>query len=189
MKNPILLDFPSQIDTPRLMLRPPQAGDGALLYAAIMASLPQLREFSASLPWIAGEQSVETSEIYARTAHANFLARRDFPFLLFTKDSGTFVGCAGLHRPDWNTPKVDIGYWCHTTQARQGFISEAVQELARLGFAELGLARIEIISDEKNAASRKVAEKCGFVMEGMLRNERKGPDGELRNTCVYARIA
>jgi len=42
---------------------------------------------------------------------------------------------------------------------------------------------------KKNAASRKVAEKCGFVMEGMLRNERKGPDGELRNTCVYARIA
>ncbi len=189
MQNPILLDFPAEIATPRLSLRTPRAGDGAMLHQAVLESLPQLREFSASLPWVAGEQSVEASEIHARTAQSNFFARRDFPFVLFAKESGAFIGCAGLHRPDWNTPKVDIGYWCHSAQAGQAYITEAVQELARLGFAQLGLARIEIIVDEKNLGSRKVAEKAGFVLEGILRHERRAPDGGLRNTCVYARIA
>lgn len=189
MQNTILLDFPEQIETPRLMLRPPRAGDGAILHAAVMETLPVLRQFSASLPWVAGEQSVEASEIYARNAQANFLARRDFPFLLFERDTTNFIGCAGLHRPDWHTPKMDIGFWCRSSQSKQGYICEAVHALLELGFGNLALARIEIITDEQNLAARQVAEKAGFQLEGILRNERRAPDGVLRNTCVYARIA
>jgi len=34
-----------------------------------------------------------------------------------------------------------------------------------------------------------VAERCGFELEGVLRHERRAPDGSLRNTCIYARLA
>ena len=34
-----------------------------------------------------------------------------------------------------------------------------------------------------------VALRAGFTLEGMLRHDRRGPDGDLRNTCLYGRLA
>ena len=48
--------------------------------------------------------------------------------------------------------------------------------------------RVELVTDELNLKSRRVAERCGFTLEGTLVNERRAPDGSLRNTCIYARI-
>jgi RimJ/RimL family protein N-acetyltransferase len=186
--DPVLLDLPATIETPRLLLRPPQAGDGAALHAAIAESLPALRQFLGSLPWVAGEQSVDASEIYCRNGYANFLARRDLPFLLFEKATGAIVGATGLHRTVWTTPRTEIGYWGRVSRARHGFIGEAVTALTAYAFAHLHAMRIEIVTDEANAPSRRVAERCGFVLEGILRNERRAPDGTLRNTCLYARL-
>jgi RimJ/RimL family protein N-acetyltransferase len=42
--------------------------------------------------------------------------------------------------------------------------------LARFGFEDLGLQRIEITAAVGNVASQRVAEKIGAVREGLLRN-------------------
>lgn len=188
MTDPVLIDLPASIETERLVMRPPQAGDGAMLHAAIAESLPQLRRFLASLPWVAGEQTVESSEAYCRNARANFLARKDLPFLVLERASGQIVGATGLHRTVWSTLKTEIGYWGRTSKARQGFIGEAVMALTGYAFTRLQAARIEIVTDEENHPARRLAERCQFVLEGVLRNERRAPDGTLRNTCIYARI-
>ncbi len=188
MIDPVLLDLPASVETPRLLLRPPRPGDGALLHAAIVESLPELRRFLASLPWVAAEQTIESAETYCRTAHANFLVRKDMPFLLFEKATGVLVGASGLHRTVWNTPKTEIGYWARVSRWGQGFVTEAVSALAEYAFAHVGAVRVEIVTDEANAASRRVAERCGFTLEGTLRHERRAPDGSLRNACLYARF-
>lgn len=189
MADPILMDLPSSIETERLLLRPPQAGDGQALHEAVAESLPELRRFLASLPWVASEQSVQSSEIYCRTAQSDYLARRDLPFLLFEKASGQLVGAAGLHRVNWATPKAEVGYWVRTSSAGNGFINEAVEVLTHFAFSHLGAVRVELITDEANKKSRAVAERCQFTLEGTLRNDRRAPDCTLRNTCVYARLA
>lgn len=186
MSDPLLLDLPEQFDTERLHLRAPRAGDGAALYAAIAESLPELRRFLASLPWVAAEPSPEASEAWCRNAAANFLARRDLPFLMFEREGGALVGATGLHRTVWETPRTEIGYWCRSSRAGRGYVSEAVTALACYALGHLRAVRIEIITDEANLPSRRVAERCGFVLEGVLRHERRAPDGTLRNTCVYA---
>ena len=160
MIDPVLLELPRSIETERLRMRPPEAGDGAALMHAITDSLPELRRFLASMPWVAGEQTIEASELFCRNGQANFIARKDLPFLLFEKASGQLVGVAGLHRPVWSTPKAEVGYWSRTSRARSGFITEAVQALCQYGFAHLKMARIE----------------------------RRAPSGDLRKTCLYARL-
>lgn len=188
MNDPLLLELPAAIETPRLHLRPPCAGDGAALHEAIAESLTEMRRFLASLPWLAGEQSPELSEAWCRNAHANFLARKDLPFLLFEKTTGQLLGATGLHRPVWTTPRVEVGYWCRTSRHGEGFTTEAVEAVSRYAFEHIRAVRIELVTDEENVASRKVAERCGFVLEGVLRHERRAPDGTLRNTCMYARF-
>lgn len=188
MTDPILLDLPARVDTARLVLRPPRAGDGAALHAAIAESLPELRRFLASLPWVGRPQSVDASESFCRHAEANFLARKDLPFLLFERTSGEIVGATGLHRIDWSTVKAEVGYWVRVSRSGRGYIGEAVGAMTAYAFDHLSAARVEIVTDEENAASRRVAERCGFVLEGVLRSERRAPDGSLRNTCIYARL-
>ena len=188
MSDPVLINLPDTLHTPRLLLRAPRAGDGPALHQAITESLPELREFLASLPWVAGEQSIESAETFARNAQANFIARKDLPYLLFDKASGQLIGASGLHRTVWATPKTEVGYWCRSSMSGRGFVSEAVQALLGLAFDTLNAARVELITDEANAKSRSVAQRRGFVLEGTLRHERRAPDGSLRNTCVYARL-
>ena len=188
--DPVLIELPAWLDTARLRLRPPQAGDGAMVCAAVKESLPELRRFLASLPWVASDPTPESSEAWCRNAMANVIARKDMPFLLLDKsslDTPALVGVVGLHRPVWATPKFEIGFWARSSQAGRGYISEGVMALAALAFEQLHAARVELIIDEDNAASRRVAQRCGFTLEGTLRNERRAPDGTLRHSCVYAR--
>ena len=83
MLDPILLNLPSSIETPRLTLRPPRTGDGPALHQALSESLPELRRFLASLPWVAAEQTLESAEMFCRNGEANFVSRKDLPFLVF----------------------------------------------------------------------------------------------------------
>jgi len=189
MTDPVLLELPDSIETDRLVMRPPRAGDGPALLPAITESLPELRRFLASMPWVSGEQSLDSAELFCRNARANFLARKDLPFLLFEKSTHELIGVAGLHRMVWSTPKAEVGYWVRTSRGGNGFIGEAVHALCGYAFAHLRAVRVELITDEANAPSRRLAERCRFELEGILRNERRAPAGDLRNTCVYARLA
>ena len=88
----------------------------------------------------------------------------------------------------WETPKTEVGYWIRSSRAGQGFVTEAVQALCDYAFTQIGAVRVELVVDEENVASRRVADRAGFHLEGTHRNERRAPDGTLRNTCVYARF-
>lgn len=186
--EPVLLNLPDTVHTERLILRVPQAGDGQDLFEAVSESLDELRAYLVSLPWVAAEPAVEASEAFARNGQANFLARRDFPFLMIERATGRLVGATGLHRPVWSTPKVEIGYWVRTSAAGRGLVAEAVEALQAYAFAELGVVRVEIVTDAENLRSRRVAERCGFRLEGVLRHEGRDPRGGLRDTCIYARL-
>ncbi len=53
--------------------------------------------------------------------------------------------------------------------AGRGITSEAVRQVARIGFSDLGLAAIYAWIMEDNVASRRVLEKGGFRERGSLR--------------------
>jgi RimJ/RimL family protein N-acetyltransferase len=47
---------------------------------------------------------------------------------------------------------------------------------------------VEINTDALNLASRGVAEKCGFELEGVRRNSRRDAAGGLADSCMYAQV-
>ncbi len=181
-----LRDIPERIVTDRLIIRPHGPGDGEELCAAIIDSLPELRRWPASLGWALDDPSPATSENFCRRSAEAFAERRDFPMLIFYRDTGQIVASSGLHRPDWNVPKMEIGWWGRSTYARQGLVTEAVQAIIDYGFKHLRARRIFALPDDENIASCHICERVGMSMEGVLRNERAAPDGQLRNTRLYA---
>ncbi len=183
--NPILLDIPEGFCSKRLEIRVPRPGDGAALNAAAIESLKNLRPW---LPWAQKAPLVEESETFCRTSYSKFLARQDMPLLLWLKDTHTCIGGAGLHRINWDVPKVEIGYWLRTSYTGQGYMTEAVEAIKAFAFDVLRARRVEIRMDISNDRSRRVAERCGFELEGILRNEARTVYGELRDTRVYSKV-
>lgn len=182
------LDLPLHIDAGPLRLQVPQPGDGAMLCDAITESLTDLRRFLSALPWVAAEPSPAASEAWCRRSQANFLARTDLPFLMRDAATGRVLGACGLHRPDWQVPKLEVGYWCRTSVQGQGWVTRAVTALTQYAFTHVQAVRVELVTDTENAASRRVAERCGFTLEGVRRHVLRTPAGELRSLCDYARL-
>jgi RimJ/RimL family protein N-acetyltransferase len=67
----------------------------------------------------------------------------------------------------------------------RGICTRALRVLSRFGLDELGLQRLELITDPDNVASQRVAEKVGFQREGLLRAHLRHPDGRIRDSVMY----
>ena len=181
----LLLDIPEILQTPRLTLRAVRAGQGAAVNVAVAESFAELHPW---MPWARQPQSVDQSEAYARQAQAKWLARETLDFAWYESGTERVVGHGGLHTIDWSIPKFEIGYWVRTSCARRGYATEGALALVDFARARLGAERLEITSDARNAASRRVAEKSGFVLEGIRRRSRRDAAGELADSCIYARV-
>ena len=187
--DPLLVDVPECIRTERLLLRRPQPGDGVALNAAVCESIDELRPW---MPWARSAPTPEESERECRRMHGRFALREDLVVFVFERrqdgSEGALLGGSGLHRIDWTVPRFEIGYWRRTGRGGQGLIGEAVLALNRVAFDRLGARRVEIRMDARNERSARVAERAGFTFEGLLRPDALGPDGQPRDTRVYARV-
>jgi RimJ/RimL family protein N-acetyltransferase len=184
--DPLLLDIPEDIETERLIVRVARAGEGAAVNEAIRESFVVLQPW---LPWARTCPTPEETESHGRRAHARFHTRDDLTYRGWLKGTGAFVVASGLHRLDWSVPRFEIGYWVRTSMTGKGYACEIVRALTNLGFETLGAKRVEIRCDVKNARSCRVAERCGFELEGVLRCDVRGTDGSLRDMRVYSRVA
>jgi len=80
---------------------------------------------------------------------------------------------------------ANLGYWVRTSAAGRGVATRAARLVARFGFAQLDLHRIEILAAVDNIGSQKVAEKAGAVREGVLR-KRLLINGESQDAVIFS---
>jgi ribosomal-protein-alanine N-acetyltransferase len=79
-----------------------------------------------------------------------------------------------------------IGYWIDQRFASRGYTTRAVKLLTKFGFDGLKLHRIEINLRPENEASKKVAVKAGYVLEGS-RNNYLHIAGDWRNHITFVK--
>lgn len=182
---PILLDIPLPILTDRLLIREPRVGEGRAVNEAVAESFAALSQW---MPWCRTMPSVEDSEGFTRESAAKFIDRRDVPLRVWSRDGTRLIGSSGLHPQPGEPRKFEIGYWIRTSEAGKGSMTEAVRAIAAFGFEKLDAKRIVIRCDIDNVASRRVAEKSGFTLDGTFRNDFVRNDGSLGTMCYYARV-
>ena len=176
----------NQFTTDRLLIRMPKPGDGRIVYEAIEASIEQLKPW---LPFARMEQSEHNTEANIREAQLKFMKREDLRLHIFLRDTNQFVGSSGLHNPNWDVPKFEIGYWIDTRLSGNGYMTEAVQGITNFAFEQLKARRLEIRCDTLNFKSQAIPERLNYSLEGTLRNEDISVDGSrLKDTHIYAKI-
>lgn len=185
--NPILLDFPHQFTTERLLIRMPLPGDGKVVFESIQASIHELKEW---LPFARYEQTEQKVEENIRESHVQFLKREDLRLLVFNKETNEFVGSSGLHRINWAIPKFEIGYWIDSRFSGKGLMTEGVQGITDFAFRELNARRIEIRCDSLNYRSKAIPERLGYTLEGIMKNNGLSIDeSSLRDTMIFAKTS
>jgi Acetyltransferases, including N-acetylases of ribosomal proteins len=175
--------FPEQIETERLILRPPRPGDGAEVNAAIRETFDQLHRWMEWAERVPTPQQTEENRIRARE---RYLQGEDYSVQGYLKGDGTLALLAGLHPRSADMSVLEIGYWCRASCQGHGYVTEAVRALTRTAFADLRIRRVEIRCDARNAPSRAVAERAGYPLDFVLPGDPAAPDGSPRDTCVYA---
>ena len=180
-----LLAFPEQIETERMTLRAARADDGPQTFLAVMESFNELAPW---MPWVHPEPKLEGSEAFHQAAQFKWVSREMLDFQWIDKASGELIGKGGFHTINWEIPKFEIGYWVRTSMAGRGYCTEAVNALISFSQQYLGAKRLEICSDPRNSRSRRVAERCSFKLEGILRRNMRDPYGGLRDSCMYALV-
>lgn len=78
-----------------------------------------------------------------------------------------------------------IGYWLLPEARGKGLATRAVRLVSRWALLELGLARLALLTEPANVRSRRVAERCGFRLEGVLRSVAE-IDGRRVDYCSFS---
>lgn len=179
------MEVPTRIETDRLILRKPEAGDWHALNEAINETFDELRKW---MGWAQTTSTMENAENSVMNAISRWECGEEFRIFMIEKSTGKFIGSTGFIRRDLSVPKYEIGYWCRKTMSGNGFVTEAVSALTDMALNTLGARRVEIKCDRDNAKSAAVAERLGYTFEGMHVNDAVKVDGSgLRSTKVYAR--
>lgn len=186
MINPLLRSFTMPIKTNRLLIRQLVLEDAYHLHKIILLSFEQLSKW---LPWAKRKPTIEDTQIFIKTAQAKWLLAEDLALSIFDLATGELLGATGFHRINWSIPSIDIGYWIRSDYSNQGIITESTYALVQYAIKEFNAKRITISCDEDNYPSRRVAEKCGFILEGILHNHRIKNDKTIGNTALYAFVS
>lgn len=181
--NPVLLDLPLPITTPRLVIRPAMAGDGAEMNAAKAESWDIMNNW---MPWAKAMTSVDEDEETARRAYAKFLLREDFMMIACERDTMRPVIFTGIHRFDWTIRRMEIGYWCRKDAQGKGLVTESTNALIRYAFNVLNARTVAICHADGNENSRRVIERLGFAAEGRMVNDCVTNDGVVRDHLWYS---
>ncbi|OON72120.1 GNAT family N-acetyltransferase [Streptomyces tsukubensis] len=168
---------PVTLVTERLLLRTVGPGDAAAVYAACQdpdiqrwttIPSPYLREHaegftSAIVPAGWREGTAFNFGVFER------LPQDGLPDVLGPSDrgEGPLVAMLGIMPRPMGTG--EIGFWAVREYRRRGYVAEATRALTHWAFTELGVGRAEWRAEVGNEASRAVAERVGFTIEGVLR--------------------
>ena len=145
------------IETENLVLRPFKDED-VDDYFGVLDS-PEVRR------WLHLSESLDRSDAWQQMAWflGQWELRGTGHWALEEKNSGKFVGRAGLHRPerhDW--PGVEVGWALHPDFWGYGYATETGAAAVSYGFEQLGLDKLFSCILAENNRSQAVAKRLGF---------------------------
>lgn len=101
------------------------------------------------------------------------------------EDDDVVLGGGSLYDIDPEQGRAAVGCWLAPEARGRGVATHAVRLIARWAFEDMDVARLELTCGPDNHASQRVAERCGFTREGVLRSHMQFK-GVRRDTVVFS---
>ncbi|WP_327032772.1 GNAT family N-acetyltransferase [Micromonospora ureilytica] len=123
-----------------------------------------------SIRWTTVPDPYDRADAQGYQAHnRDAWARGDAAGFVIADSDDRYVGSLDLRLSPADALVADVGFMTAPVARGRGYLSAALVALSAWGFSTLGLARIEWKANVGNTASRRAAEKAGFLVEGTAR--------------------
>ena len=171
--------FPRNIDMSdfRLVKLEPTTANAERLLSVINANREFLGEF---LEWVDGYTTTDKTLANIEKSYG------DDKCAYFIMVDGEIAGKIGFVDTDDNMG--EISYWLAHGFNGRGIMTRALNKLTEMGFADMGLQRIQLTLDKQNIRSAAVALRCGYDCEGVLRKYFV-LRGQPRDMKMFAKVA
>ncbi len=176
----------SEIIGDKIILRKYEIGFAPLLFEA--ANESKGGEFSRWMPWCHENYTIVDSRTFIEGLEEKWQNGKDFGFAIFDAGTNEFLGGTGLNQPSVIHKFYNLGYWVRVSRQNRGIVSEAARLLAKSGFEDLPINRIEILTAVENIPSQKAAEKSGATREGILRKRLVIGDCRVHDAVIFSFI-
>ena len=165
------------LQTVRLLLRPFRHSDLNAFYT--YARSPHVGPDAGWPPHQSREESRRILDLFIRQQEV---------WAVVLRSSGTLIGSVGLHEDPkrQNEGARMLGYALGEPYWGRGYACEAAREVIRFAFEVQRLPLVSLYHYAYNQRSRRVAEKCGFTREGILRAGSKRYDGRVFDDVCYS---
>jgi RimJ/RimL family protein N-acetyltransferase len=100
---------------------------------------------------------------------------------------GVFLGLALAPHIDYDEGEIELGYMVARAARGRGAATAMLMLLTEWAFDELGLQRAYLIIDVENDVSARVAERCGYTLEGVKRSILLKP-GQRTDAGLWSRL-
>ncbi|MEW6223095.1 MAG: GNAT family protein [Chloroflexota bacterium] len=161
----------------RIRLRPAREADLDALYAAHV----DIRNRGAFYP-----MGVQSESAFRRQFAEDGFWTKEAGTLLIVTPADEIAGHVEFFKPVPYWDALELAYQVYEDGfAGRGYVTEAVQLTVDYLFATKKQHRLQLVIVPGNAASRRVAEKCGFVEEGTARGAFFN-DGRNQDVLLYS---
>jgi ribosomal-protein-serine acetyltransferase len=166
----------------QIELRPLALQHARPLFHLTDRSRDRLREW---LPWVDAIREVEHTANFVKNAIKQGAENGGISAGIWVDDE--IAGLISYHQIDWNNRSVSIGYWLGKEFEGKGIMTSACRTFVDYALIDMDLNRVEIRCATGNHRSRAIPERLGFVLEGIVREAEKLPQGYV-NHAVYGMI-
>ena len=102
--------------------------------------------------------------------------------------TNNFVAFIDLKNLDWSIPKTEIGCYTDEKHAGKGLTTKAINLFVDYCFESFEFKKIYLRTHDSNKAAQRVATKCGFKLEGIIRMDYMTTAGEIVDLMYYGRL-
>ena len=148
----------------KVRLRPTAAADAESAYG-LLTSDPDFTKF---MLWGGPKNVAQLVETYGTRWPEEMRGGAAYPLAVEEKGNAGMIGCIHI-RPTKYPGQFDFGYWLGKPYWNRGYMAEALGLICHFCFEHL---RAEVVLGSAfvgNMGSRRVMEKNGFKLEGILR--------------------
>jgi RimJ/RimL family protein N-acetyltransferase len=176
---------PVEINAGSWYLRALRADDRIDDRPAVLASCtdPEIRRWRHRPP----PQPAE-ADAYVRRRAAEWARDERYAWAVCEPTTGEMLGEVELAAVDLQHGVAEAACWALPAARNRGMTSSALSAVLRFAFAGIGLYRVAYAWADGNAASERVAAKCGFRVEGRQRSAWV-VDGRRVDLHLAARLA
>lgn len=169
--NPFLINLPSVIITPRLLIRPIEPKDGSIIFDYKKESWKELDEWMMwNRPPSIEKRIPQDDDLFCQYKYDRLIERKDLTFLAFCRHTQVLIGTGGLTQCDWNAGSFNLSYSVRTTQTQKGYAKEIALALTQYAFKALFAKKVLAFHGDGNVGSEKVINYLGFKKLYILPN-------------------